>query len=304
MAHGPHILRSSEPFAVRRDDIELRAIREARSLHLIAALMMTVSFAYVCAVPFAFASPDFGARLADMAASNPWERGRLFDWLVNATAFVPMGFAWAGACFVPFQGRSSRHSAAARSAVCCLVVACLAEIMQFWIPLRVPSLRDIVALEIGAIAGCSAWLAWGPRAMLIIARAALAAMRKGPRQYTVTRRLALSCMALCAALSVMTLISPEDCFETYRHRAFTANGVSHASASPFGASLAGVTLAAIGILGICLVGEMALDRFLPIRLPDGGQLGNLHRRGFPAIGASATSRPAGRSPGPAQRPAA
>lgn len=133
--------------ANRRDGIALTT----RSLFSIAAALWTAALLYGSLIPFDFAQQDVSARLAEMVASTPWETGSGFDWTINILAATPLGFLWSAA------RNASRLGQSAVIAAGCGLFALAIEVLQIWLPLRVPSIRDVLALTTGAMLGCGLW---------------------------------------------------------------------------------------------------------------------------------------------------
>jgi VanZ family protein len=237
------------------------ASEESRSLLRITAMLMTLFFFYASAIPLKFSAPDFSERLATMVASTPWERGRLFDWTANILAFIPLGFAWAGAGYSLVGRRSARSTAAIRSALGCLILACLAEFLQLWLPMRVPSFRDIVALEAGAIIGCGIWLSIGPRATLLTTALLRHLPPQGRDRYSSFKWPALLGFLFCSLLAMNIPAGPAEWFEIYRHRAFPSSGPHSAARFASGMPLLVAVVSALGIWACCRLCELAISRY-------------------------------------------
>ncbi len=234
-----------------RVSAEQWASEQSRTLLRIAAILMTLTFFYASAIPLKFSAPDFSERFATMVASTPWERGRLFDWTVNVLAFVPLGFAWAGTSCSPVNGRAARRVAAMRSAAGCLILACLAEGLQLWLPLRVPSFRDIVALEAGAIIGCGIWLIIGPRTTMLKTALLRRLSPQGRNRYSSFQWPTLFGFLLCSLLAMNAPAGPAEWFEIYRRRAFLSRGPDIAARFASGTPLLVSVAAALGIWAFC-----------------------------------------------------
>lgn len=231
---------------------------QARAVHLIATVLMTLTFLYASAIPLKFSTPDFGSRLARMAASAPWERGRLFDWTANVLAFIPLGFGMSGGACSRMGGSVARRRAALRSAAGCLGLACLAEGLQFWLPLRVPSWRDIMALELGAIVGCGFWLAAGPLTSRMISCPLRGLSQRGRARYCRFKWAALFAGVFCVVLAINALADPVDWFEIYRRRALISPAPAATGRIALGGLMAIGLFAASGITVLCRLGESAL----------------------------------------------
>ncbi len=85
------------------------------------------------------------------------------DPFANVLAFIPVGFLWSAARCASWPKQRARAAEMIQVTLVCLLLAFLAETLQLWIPLRDPSIRDVLALECGAIIGCGLWLAAGER---------------------------------------------------------------------------------------------------------------------------------------------
>lgn len=228
----------------------------------IIGVLVTAAFFYVSAVPLVFGVPDFRARLVGMIAPPPWQSGRAFDWIVNILALIPLGFFWSGAIAGRATTASTWSRVFCRVAMGCLVVAALAESLQFWMPLRVPSLRDIIALETGAIVGCSLWRILGARTTTICS---LLLQRLSSwrviQPWAMKKWMVLFGLLLAACLTINTWASPSKCFEMYRHRTFSPKRTSARGHVAFGSALLlSSTLTALVLLGVCRLGVRRLDR--------------------------------------------
>ena len=80
-----------------------------------------------------------------------------FDVVVNALAYVPLGFLWVAA----LQRRLSPVAAAVVSAFSCLAFSLGIEAAQNFLPSRVPSNLDLVSNALGGLVGALAGLRWG-----------------------------------------------------------------------------------------------------------------------------------------------
>jgi VanZ family protein len=125
-----------------------------------AAVLISLAFLYASSVPFIFVVPDYGPRLWGALTSFPSTSEEVLDLTANVLAFVPVGFLWSAAWNTSSTRRSRLRSFAA-PALTCLGLATLAEGLQVWIPLRDPSVRDVLSLECGAIAGLGVWAVVG-----------------------------------------------------------------------------------------------------------------------------------------------
>jgi VanZ family protein len=140
-----------------------RTWRLVESAYITAALLASIGFLYLSTIPWVFAAPDFDSRLEGVWASLRWDPAQSLDPFANVLAFIPVGFLWSAAWCTSWPKRRARPVDMIPVAVGCLLLAILAETLQFWIPLRDPSIRDVLALECGAMIGCGLWLALGKR---------------------------------------------------------------------------------------------------------------------------------------------
>jgi hypothetical protein len=140
-----------------------RRSRQVASIYNWAAILASLGFLYASTIPWVFAVPDFDSRVAGVWESLRWDPAQPLDPVANVLAFVPVGFLWSAAWIGSPRGRRRRPLDLMSVAFGCLLLAVLAETLQFWIPLRDPSIRDVLALECGAIVGCGVWLATGSR---------------------------------------------------------------------------------------------------------------------------------------------
>jgi VanZ family protein len=138
-----------------------KVLEQVEAGYITAAILASIAFLYASTVPWIFAAPDFDSRLERVAESWHWNFNQPLDPVANVLAFIPVGFLWSAAWNLSAFNRRSRALETLKVVAGCLALAVLAETLQFWIPLRDPSIRDVLALEFGAIAGCGLWLATG-----------------------------------------------------------------------------------------------------------------------------------------------
>jgi VanZ family protein len=131
-----------------------RRIRIAeRAFWIVAAVGLSLAFVDLSVVPLIFSDRDLSGRLWRMLTFADLPQGGLLirDLALNILAMVPIGFAWAAV----FQNAGRHPSFAVRKSIgTCFGIALLAEIIQLWLPMRYPSLRDVAALTTGAAIGC------------------------------------------------------------------------------------------------------------------------------------------------------
>jgi len=153
----------------------------------------------------------------------------------------------------------------------CLLLAVVAEALQFWIPLRDPSIRDVLALECGAVLGCGLWLATGRWVTGALCRLMkLLLVIGGPRLFHL-RWLALFLAIFFVCLIVSRCASPIQLFSLYRN---SSSSLQNLPLSAFGAGVArpqGLpmvllvgALATLVIGGACRMGQNAV-RYLKDR---------------------------------------
>jgi hypothetical protein len=239
-------------------------LHRVRSLFAVVVVLMIAAFLYASTVPLVFAVPDYRARLAEILAPTSWQTGRSFDWVVNCLALIPLGFCWSGALVNPFttaalQRRTFSRSAGYRVARGCLVVAAFAEFLQIWLPLRVPSLRDLIALESGAIVGCGLWRLVDTSTMTI---SCLVVQRLAPRRRRrqwVAPWMILFGLLLSTCLAINICARPARCFEMYRRRSFSLSVGARQIVDPV-ATLFSSAGTALVLVGFCGLGILGLDR--------------------------------------------
>ena len=258
-----------------------------RSMFVVVSILMTATFFYASAVPFLFVVPDYRARLTGIFAPLFWESGRAFDWIVNLLALVPLGFFWSGTLVDQANTVALPRRGFCRVPLGCLSVAALAEALQIWLPQRVPSLRDLVALECGAILGCSLWHLLGARTTniccLMLHR--LAVSRKS-RLWT-NNWGALFGFAFTLCLGINTWASPSECFEMYRHRTFSRAAGTAPRVFDAGSVLLSSTQTALILTGLCILGVRRLE---PTSQRPAVGLGVLGQESFPEPGVSIAVR--------------
>lgn len=215
--------------AVRRGVIPVGGVRQqVASLYLTGAVLATIGFLYGSAIPLVFAIPNYGPRIRGAFEPTPWNLAQLFDVIANVLAFVPMGFLWGAACNTLLPNSRARSGLFVTVATGCLCLAILAETLQIWIPLRDPSIRDVLALELGAVLGYELWRRAGRSITLAmshwIERFAVANAWPLFRFRWPTLFLAL----FVAALMLNCYASPTQLFLLYRFRSTSLEDVAFA----------------------------------------------------------------------------
>jgi len=256
----------------RADDAPV--IPDVRSQFAVISVLLTAAFLYASTVPLVFGVPDYRARLVASVQPAFSESGRAFDSIVNVLALMPLGFFWSGLSAGHAATGSSDRRTFCRVALGCLAIATLAESLQIWLPRRVPSVRDLVALEIGAILGCSLWRYFGERAIIfccsisrrLTSRRSTAGRHGRPR---CVNWLGLFACLLAFCLAVNTWASPLEYFEMYRQRAFLKAGVGapgeffRPGSTSLGSALVSSTATALVLVGLCSLSVHRLERTGP-----------------------------------------
>ncbi|HET6329074.1 MAG TPA: VanZ family protein, partial [Planctomycetaceae bacterium] len=227
---GPRTNTMSEPgrswqIASQLSEARLAANRQAErnqwifqqveSAYIAIAILGSIAFLYLSTIPWVFASPDFESRLAGVWASLHWDAAQPLDPIANVLAFIPLGLAWSAAWSESSPKRRWRPIETLKAATGCLVLAILAEVLQFWIPLRDPSIRDVLALECGAILGCGLWLAVGQWVTAALCRVVEWLTVATPRLFRLRGPLVLGSTFL-ACLMIVVYASPVRLFWAYR----------------------------------------------------------------------------------------
>jgi len=242
-----------------------RLVQQVASVYITTAVLATIGFLYASSIPLVFAVPDYGVRILGAFEPAPWDVNQLLDVVANILAFIPVGFLWAAACNTASQKRRPKSSLFVDVAVGCLGLAVLAEGLQVWIPLRDPSVRDVLALEWGAVLGYRLWVVAGHGTTGVLCVWIDRGYRVcGPRLFRL-RWVALFFVLLALCLIVNCYASPSQLFLLYRFRSTSLQDVAFAlhnasvkqARGPLNV-LVPSTLAAISILGLCRVSQIVV----------------------------------------------
>ena len=264
-------LRTNGPAFPARD---AAALRRVNAMFAVVSTLMTAAFLYASTVPLVFAVPDYRVRLAGIIAAFPTQSGRAFDWIANLLALIPLGFCWSAALGSRIADACSSRKLFCRAALGCLALAAFAEFVQLWLPLRVPSLRDLIALESGALLGCGLWTYLGARTIEVCCRMSQKLNRRSPSRHSRSQgRLWMTLFGalLAACLAINSWASPSECFQMYRQRTLSASSAGGAGGRrviTYGNILLSSTAAALALLGLCGLSVRALSR--PGMQPAGG----------------------------------
>jgi VanZ family protein len=202
--------------------------QQLASLYLTAAVLATIGFLYGSAIPLVFAAPNYLARIRGAFEPSPWNLAQLFDVVANVLAFVPLGFLWGAACNTLLPNSRARSGLFVTVATGCLCLAVLAETLQIWIPLRDPSIRDVLALEWGAVLGYGFWLRAGRSITLVLSRWIESIAGPDARPLLRFRWPALFFTLFAAALVLNVYASPSQLFLLYRFRSTSLEDVAFA----------------------------------------------------------------------------
>ena len=238
---------------------------QVASVSVTIAVLATLGFLYASLIPLIFRVPDFRARFLAMFEPSPWNAAQVLDVGANVLAFVPLGFLWAAACHTVSGPRQTQMKIFAAVGCGCLGLATLAETLQFWIPLRDPSLRDVFALEMGALVGYGLWRVMRRRTTVALSWLVEQTVRLGGwRLYRLRWPLLLATVFLVCFV-VNCYASPSQLFLLYRFRSTSLHDVARALhnadvARPRGplAALLPSTLATILIGGACRASQSAV----------------------------------------------
>jgi VanZ family protein len=205
--------------------------QQVASIYLTAAVLATVGFLYGSVIPLIFAVPHYESRIRGAFAPSPWNLAQLFDVVANVSAFVPLGFLWGAACNTVVPKSRAKLDRFVTVALACLGLALLAETLQIWIPLRDPSIRDVLALEWGAVLGYGLWHAAGRGTTVVLARGIERFSPAGASPVFRFRWLALFVALFAACLAVNCYANPTQLFLLYRFRSTSLEDVAFALAN-------------------------------------------------------------------------
>jgi hypothetical protein len=255
------------PTADRRAERAPQILEQVESAYIIGAILGSIAFLYLSTIPWVFAIPDFESRLAGVWKSFRWDSAQPLDPIANVLAFIPVGFLWSAAWSASPNRRRWRPQEPVKAAIVCLVLATVAETLQFWIPLRDPSIRDVLALECGAILGCGLWLAAGPWVTVALRRLVDRSMAVSPRLDRL-RRILLFGSAYLTCLLIVVYASPVRLFWMYRNWSISLQHLpisrpNLGSPQPHGllAELLGSAGVALLPVGVCRFGLRAVRSF-------------------------------------------
>lgn len=233
------------------------AVWHARLTFGALACLLTTVFLYSSMVPWRFAEPDYKLRLEQMIASSPWELGRSFDWSINILSLIPVGISWSIASKIGTISGKRKSAGTWNPLNGCLGIAIGSEFVQFWIPDRVPSLRDCVALSIGAILGCGIWQIIGCEMNRCLWESAHCSRNWRHRCVQIVPRIALGIAVGLVSIALQLWNTPDQWFALYRNRGGTANAWWAFETSAIGLILATSLLAA----ALTLVALQAVSTF-------------------------------------------
>ncbi len=193
----------------------LKVFEQVEAAYVAIAILGSIAFLYLSTIPWVFAVPDFESRMAGVWESLRWDRAQPLDPIANVLAFIPIGFLWSAAWSANPTQRRWRAIEVVRVATGSLVLATVAEVLQFWIPLRDPSIRDILALECGALLGCGLWFAAGPSISVVLWRSIDRFMFRHPQLFRLRRRVLIGAIYFTCVFIVL-FASPVRLFWAYR----------------------------------------------------------------------------------------
>jgi glycosyltransferase involved in cell wall biosynthesis/glycopeptide antibiotics resistance protein len=246
------------------------AQRMIRFLNIALVVGLTIGFLFASSIPLIFASDDISTRFANMFRFNDWDvASDLFiDSLFNVAALLPIGFF--GFALLESLATRSFHRLKAFGIVITVSfgLAILAEGLQLWIPIRTPSFRDVLTLEIGAVFGAALWWTVGKRVTAYQYRLfALVARWKVARRAGI-RWLCLFFALFLACLSLNLIASPAEMYWTYSRRSMTNDEMSaYYFTSLFNspppkhslwAALVPSLFATFGVVGACKMADAVL----------------------------------------------
>jgi len=243
-----------------------RTWRQVESAYITAALLASLGFLYLSTIPWIFAAPDFDSRLEGVWESLRWDPAQPLDPFANLLAFIPVGFLWSAAECTSWPKRRARATDMIPVALGCLLLAILAETLQFWIPLRDPSIRDVLALECGAMIGCGLWLAAGERVTSQLCQMAEPfASWTERRSASWLRRSAFYGALYLASAGMVKFANPIQLFLTYRDLSTSLQHIPLSRpnlGTPWPQSPAAVLAVAAGValllVGVCRFGSKAV----------------------------------------------
>jgi len=225
----PRPTRSLAGLVALRRVAPVSGVREQlASLYLTAAVLATIGFLYGSAIPLVFAAPNYWVRIRGAFEPSPWNLAQLFDVVANVLAFVPLGFLWGAACNTLLPNSRARSGLFVTVATGSLCLAVLAETLQIWIPLRDPSIRDVLALEWGAVLGYAFWLRAGRSITVVLSHWVERVAGCNPMRILRFRWPALFFALFAASLVLNVYASPSQLFLLYRFRSTSLEDVAFA----------------------------------------------------------------------------
>jgi VanZ family protein len=244
-----------------------RILSRIESVYITTAILLSIAFLYASTVPWVFAVPDVESRMSGVMESLRLHPVQPLDLFANILVFIPMGFVWSAAWSTPLSEGRRRRVETTKAAIGCVALAVFAEVLQFWIPLRDPSIRDVLALGCGALLGCCLWLAAGAQCTGM-----LCGLIGRPRLFQFLRPLSFA-VAYVSCLIVIRYASPIRLFLAYRNWSIS---LQHIAVSPpnlgapqsYGlwALLLRSGVAALLLVGACEIGRVVVRSLKSPRL--------------------------------------
>jgi VanZ like protein len=252
--------------AGRRGGVLVNGVRQqVASLYLTAAVLATVGFLYASLIPLIFAVPDYGSRIRGAFEPATWDLAQFFDVAANVSAFIPIGFLWGAACNTLLPRSRAKSGLFVGVAMGCLGLAVLAETLQIWIPLRDPSIRDVLALEWGAVLGYGLWQRAGLATSAVLSHWIERVSRPAASSIFRLRWITLFLALFATCLLTNCYASPTQLFLLYRFRSTSLQDVAFAlhnanvkqSHDPRAVWLPSL-LSALLLVGLCFTAQRGL----------------------------------------------
>jgi VanZ family protein len=191
-----------------------------RFLFLSTYVLLIVGFLYGSSIPLIFSIDDLSTRLLSMFRFSDWDTlsDLVFDTIINVLCFFPIGFAGGALCDLISQPRTFGARTFGIVVGLSFAISLIAEGVQLCIPLRTPSLRDVLTLEAGGVLGACAWWAISKVAIEFICGQIRPVAQWGGGRIFRYRWQGLFALLLVACFLLNLYSSPTELFVTYsRH---------------------------------------------------------------------------------------
>lgn len=164
-------------------------VSDSRPFGLLTASMLLILFLTLSPFDFAFPAQGIVARVADSFFEDADDQMNI---LTNVILFLPFGFTLAGVL--------QRQRGFSQVLVASLLFSGVIELLQVFLPARLPSLVDVITNTSGGVLGGVAFSLWGRSLLTVLTR-----LSQSLRRRLSLRSLALLLMTYILAVGLLTL---------------------------------------------------------------------------------------------------